>query len=102
MKDEEDVMDAAWEREQREAMKIEAENGLGTAWQEHIAGDPGWGYRTAEEQEEAANRFFASARRDLDAASYAQQAGRAMRELSVGPNDVQEASFGALKLDIER
>lgn len=57
--------DEEYEREEREMLKIEAENGLGNAWQEHKAGEPGHHFLTPEEQDAAADRFFAEARRQL-------------------------------------
>src|SRR3546814_18490059 len=58
-------MDDTYIREQREISKIEAENSLGNAWQEHVAGNPGLSELSDKEYAAEADRFFKQARSDL-------------------------------------
>src|SRR3546814_6910011 len=58
-------MDDTYIREQREISKIEAENSLGNAWQEHVAGNPGLSDLTDKEYAAEADRFFRQARTEL-------------------------------------
>lgn len=58
MAEDDDFMSEAYAREQREANAIEAENAKGRAWQEHVAGEPGYAFLSDKEKDEAANRFF--------------------------------------------
>src|SRR3546814_19343469 len=58
MAEDDDFMSEAYAREQREAHAIEAENAKGRAWQEHVAGEPGYAFLSDKEKDGAANRFF--------------------------------------------
>ena len=58
MSKEQDFMSEAYAREQREANAIDAENALGRAWQEQVAGNPGFSQLSDAEQDAAADRFF--------------------------------------------
>src|SRR3546814_14373323 len=88
-------MDDTYIREQREISKIEAENTLGNAWQEHVAGNPGLSDLTAKEYAAEADRFFRQARTELglEPIEDNQSAGAAApKPQSHGPEAAQAAT----------
>src|SRR3546814_13454502 len=98
-------MDDTYIREQREISKIEAENSLGNAWQEHVAGNPGLSDLTDKEYAAEADRFFRQARTELglEPIEDNKSAGAAaLKRHSHGPEAAQSATLPQPKKANER
>src|SRR3546814_16692256 len=93
-------MDDTYIREQREISKIEAENSLGNAWQEHVAGNPGLSDLTDKDYAAEADRFFRQARTELglEAIEHNTSAGAAaLKPHSHRPEEAQSTPPAHLK-----
>ncbi len=93
MSKEQDFMSEAYAREQREANAIDAENALGRAWQEQVAGNPGFSQLSDAEQDAAADRFF---QREREASRLS--SGTIIRpEQPTAANEDRETAIATLK-----
>ena len=88
MADEPDFMSEDYARDQRAENRIDGENSLGRAWQEHVAGNPGISELSDKDYQETADRFFAASRKEMGHPAPTDEGAQALRELSKGPRDI--------------